>query len=105
MDSISMMSLDIFSVYLILPAALWPFIRNEYRKCFWGVKQARRVRLAASLQCVSRLSRKCGLLDVLQPYRPTQPVMGIVLYLLYENITKLEQIHLWANMSYSFSSF
>jgi hypothetical protein len=62
---------EFFSIYLILPAVLDPGIysisnRNEYqkqKKIFWGVKSGRRVRLM-SLASVSRLSRKCRILDV-----------------------------------------
>jgi hypothetical protein len=59
--------------------------RNEYqkhKKCFWGVKRGRRVRVTTSAPPVSRLSRKCGILDISQAYRPPWPVMGIASLLL-----------------------
>jgi hypothetical protein len=77
----------IFSIYLIFPATLGPGVysvsnRNEYQKHknhVSGEGSDRCIGLTTSPPSVCRLSTQCGILNIPQPYRPPQPVTGIVL--------------------------
>jgi hypothetical protein len=87
-----MRSVDLFSVYLILPALLWPMEltrtanKNEHQDSCWGVK-ARLAREDDNFTAICELSRECGIAIVSQIYRSELSVNEIALLSLLQPTT------------------
>jgi hypothetical protein len=56
------------------------------RKYFWEVKSSWHIRFTVSPPSMSQLSRKCEILDISQPYRPSRPVTGIALLFIINTV-------------------
>jgi hypothetical protein len=63
-------------------AFIQPLTGVNSRKCLSAVKSSQHIRLTTSPH-VSRMSRKCGILNISQSYRSPWSIMGIAFFFIY----------------------
>jgi hypothetical protein len=71
------------ALYYCGPRKPQTVIEMSTRNHLGGVKGSCCIRLTTSQPSVSRLSRRCGSLDISWPYGPPQPVKGIDFFIAY----------------------
>jgi hypothetical protein len=67
-----------------------PLTEMNTRQCIWGIERGQYFRLTISMPSVSPLSRQCGILKVLKPYRPPWPVTEIAFSFCYKAVFEKE---------------
>jgi hypothetical protein len=84
---------------LILPAALGHGVcsvsnRNEYQESSGGLKRGQRLRLTTSPPSASRSSWECGILDILQLYRPARPLtwVAVIFFLFHVHLDSVQNL-------------
>jgi hypothetical protein len=90
---IPMMSLHFFNLLItfrcIVVLGMTLSLTKMSTRNLTGLKGGRRVRLTTLTPSVSRLPRQCGILDILQRYRPPRPTTGLALLLTFYHLSSI----------------